>query len=214
MAAQGNNWLRSLNLLALLGLVVVTAALLLRPSDDDGLLGLPELSAGGRAPRTVKAPRDFVLGDPETTARLRAEAVSAVLPTYDADSSAGLAAKVRIEAAFAVVAARGQDGPPAEPHAGPRPPERATIEAFMRALELFLDAPEVETVVRGGFSDPVRDGLIMVVRTIHEQRVVEDRDLLRVSAPEGLVLRVLDPAGAVDHEETRRAAPTRMPIQK
>lgn len=204
MAAQGNNWLRSLNLLALLGLVVVTAALLLRPSDDDGLLGLPELSAGGRAPRTVKAPRDFVLGDPETTARLRAEAVAAVLPTYDADSSAGLAAKVRIEAAFAVVAARGEGAPPTEPHAAPKPPERATIEAFMRALELFLDAPEVETVVRGGFSDPVRDGLIMVVRTIHEQRVVEDRDLLRVSAPDGLVLRVLDPAGAVDHEETLR----------
>jgi hypothetical protein len=62
----------------------------------------------------------------------------------------------------------------------------------------------VESVVRGGFSDPVRDGLIMVVRTIHEQRVVEDRDLLRVSAPDGLVLRVLDPAGAVDHEETLR----------
>lgn len=206
MSAQ-TGWLRGLNLLALLGLVVATAALLLRPSDDDGLLGLPELVTGGRAPRTVKAPRDFALADPETTARLRAEAVQGVLPTYDVDTTAGLEAKSRLERAFAEIVVASRAASTAEPAAaGAVPPkapgiDQAALEGFMRTLELFLDEPEVETVLRGGFSDPVRDGAIMVVRTIHEQRIVEDRDLLRVQAPAGIRLRVLDAAGQVDHEE-------------
>lgn len=204
MSAQ-TGWLRGLNLLALLGLVVVTAALLLRPSDDDGLLGLPELVTGDRAPRTVKAPRDFTLADPETTARLRAEAVAGVLPTYDVDTTAGLAAKTKLEHAFAeiVMASRVPADPAAPPGTPPKAVaiDRPALESFMRTLELFLDEPEVETVLRGGFADSVRDGAIMVVRTIHEQRIVEDRDLLRVQAPDGILVRVLDAVGQVEHEE-------------
>ncbi len=207
MSAQ-TGWLRGLNLLALLGLVVATAALLLRPSDDDGLLGLPDLVTGDRAPRTIKAPRDFALADPDTTARLRAEAVERVLPTYDVDTTAGLEAKSRLERAFAeiVVATRAAAAVVDAAVAAGAPPkapvvDQAALDGFMRTLELYLDEPEVETVLRGGFSDPVRDGAIMVVRTIHEQRIVEDRDLLRVQAPAGILLRVMDAAGQVDHEE-------------
>jgi len=192
MAGERSRWWRNLNQLALLGLIAVTAGLLLRPSDDEALLGLPQLTAGARPSRAVKAPRDFVLRDPETTARLRLEASSRVLPIYDFDTSAGREARSRLERAFA------------EKPAPPAPNiklDRSAVESFMRALELYLDDAELEAVIQGGFSDQLRDAAIMVVRTIHESRIAADRDLLRMQAPQGITLQVLDLNGDVDHEE-------------
>ncbi len=200
--AGRSSLLRNLNMLALILLIAGSGALLLQPSDDDGLLGVPDLVVGKRSPRTIKAPRDFAVPDPETTQRLREEALRRVLPTYDVLSAVGLESKGRIERAFAemsdaVRAAEGPDG-------GARPEHkdtRAASDNFMRALQLYLDDRELETVTRGGFSDEVRDATIMVVRTIYEQRIIDDRDFLRVEAPTGVVVRMVAVSGSVEHEE-------------
>ena len=102
-ADEGSGLLRRLNQLVLLALIAGSAGLFLKPSDDDGLLGLPQLSVGQTAPRTIRAPRDFALPDVETTERLREEAVKAVLPTYVLRSDLGLGAKARIEEIVAVM---------------------------------------------------------------------------------------------------------------
>ncbi|MFO0726169.1 MAG: HDIG domain-containing protein [Myxococcota bacterium] len=189
----------------MLGLILLLAgsgALLLQPSDDDGLLGVPELAVGKPAPRTVKAPRDFAVPDPDTTARLKQEAVRGVLPTYDLLSAVGLEAKARIERAFAEMSDAAHAAEGADAGTKPDPKEaRAISDNFMRALQIYLDDRELEIVTRGGFSEEVRDAAIMVVRTTYEQRIIEDRDFLRVEAPGGALLRVVGPSGTVDHEE-------------
>src|SRR5262245_13659684 len=82
-------FLRDLNIFALLIVIALGAALLLLPSSDDGLLGLPALSVGQEAPRTIKSPRAFVIADLETTERLRQEAMENVLPIYDHHTAKG-----------------------------------------------------------------------------------------------------------------------------
>src|SRR5690348_7610269 len=93
--------LRDLNIFALLVVIASGAAFLLLPGSDDGLVGLPALAAGQEAPRTIKAPRAFVIDDPETTERLRSEAMRDVFPIYDLLTGRGGEVKARIEAAFA-----------------------------------------------------------------------------------------------------------------
>jgi putative nucleotidyltransferase with HDIG domain len=205
-ADEGSGLLRRLNQLVLLALIAGSAGLFLKPSDDDGLLGLPQLSVGQTAPRTIRAPRDFALPDVETTERLREEAVKAVLPTYVLRSDLGLGAKARIERAFAEVTVAPPVPEPPDaakaPAAPPPPPPREVLDAFMRQLQVYLEPRELEVVVRGGFDDTVRDATVMVVRTIHEKRIVDDRDFLRLQAPTGIVVRRLDEAGRPRREET------------
>lgn len=195
--------LRNLNQGALLVVIAATAALLLRPSDDEGLLGLPELIAGDRAPRSIKAPRDFAIEDPATTERLREEAAAEVLPIFDLSTDRGVEAKSRIERAFAEMAPEPSVQPAPEGLFPPSwPQDRALADNFMRALQLYFDERELEALFRGGFTEEVRDAAIMVVRSVHEQRIAEDKDVLRLQAPTGLTLRALTPEGLVEREET------------
>lgn len=202
-------WLRHLNIVALLVVIAATAALLLQPSDDDSLLGLPQLAVGERAPRTIKAPRDFAVADPETTERLRLDAVAKVLPVYDLSTGLGVEVKNRIERAYAEMTGTIPQETP-EAAAAKRPPEPRTFrpedrelaDNFMRALQLYFEDHELEVLFRGGFGEQIRDAAIMVARTVFEQHIVEDKDFVRLQAPQGITLRVLGRTGELEHEQT------------
>lgn len=181
--------LRHLNVVALLMVVAAAAGLLMYPSDDDRLLGLPDLEVGEIASRTVKSPRNFAIRDLDTEARLRAEAVARVRPVHDLVTGLGAQAKGRIEAGIAAVRGETQ-------------PESSRAVAFMRAVEAFFDDDAYAQLSGTGFTDEFFDGAIMVVRTIYEQQIVEDRALLELSAPSGIQIRVLAPDGSIDHEES------------
>jgi putative nucleotidyltransferase with HDIG domain len=182
-------FLRDLNILALLIVIAAGAALLLLPASDDGLLGLPALALGEEAPRTIKSPRAFVIADLETTERLRIEAAENVLPIYDHQTARGAEAKAKIEAAFAAEAsARSADG-------------GVTAQEFLLALELIIDESALEPLIRAPIPDEMRDAAIMIAQTAHEPRIVEDRALLRLQAPQGFVLRSVDRDGHAEREE-------------
>lgn len=183
-------FLRDLNILALLIVIALGAALLLLPASDDGLLGLPALTLGQEAPRTIKSPRAFVIADLETTERLRAEAAENVLPIYDHHTARGSEAKAKIETAFAAEAsARGAD-------AGAE-----AAQEFLRALGLIIEESALDPLIRSPLPDELRDAAIMIAQTAHEPRIVEDRALLRLQAPRGFVLRMVDRDGDVEREE-------------
>lgn len=212
MQRPSRGWLRHLNIVAFLLLIAATSALLLQPSDDDSLLGLPQLAVGERAPRTIKAPRDFDIADPETTERLRQDAVAKVLPIYDHATGLGSEVKNRIESAFAEmkeIAAQIPAPPPAEEGAPQkrveprpfRPEDRQDAENFMRALQVYFEDHELEILFRGGFDEQIRDAAIMVARTVFEQRIAEDKDFLKLQAPAGLTIRSLGKSGEVEHEQ-------------
>jgi cyclic-di-AMP phosphodiesterase PgpH len=204
------SFLRHLNIAALLLVIAAAAALLLQPWDDDALIGLPKITPGERAPRTVKSPRDFAIADPTTTERLREDAVSKVLPVYDHFTALGFEAKNRLERAYAEMAdfrlppEEPQEGAPTkkpEPRAFRPEEDRSSADNFMRALQLYLEDHELESLFRAGFDDQIRDAAIMVVRTVYEQRIAEDKDLLRLQAPNGATIRAIAPSGDVEHEE-------------
>lgn len=187
-------FLRDLNILALLLLVGAGASLLLLPQSDDGLLGLPDLSVGEAAPRTIKSPRAFVIEDPETTARLRGEARGRERPTYDLHVGFGKDAKARIEAAFAAADTGGEAAAAADMH-------RERARAFMLALGVTLEESALLPLIKASSSDELRDAAIMVVQAIYEDRIVEDKTLLALKSPNGLQIRMVNPSGTVDREE-------------
>ncbi len=163
------------------------AALLLLPGLDDGLLGLPELKTGEIAPRTVKSPRGFIIEDFETTGRLQREARSRVLPTYDLAADLGGRSKRRIEAAFRSIADLDET-----------PPERE--RRFILALGSNLHPDSLLPLTRAPHADELRDAAIMIVQSIYQARIVEDKALLMLQAPEGVAVRMLNQRGASDRE--------------
>jgi cyclic-di-AMP phosphodiesterase PgpH len=195
-------FLRDLNILAILILISSGAALLLLPGSDDGLLGLPDLTVGQDAPRTVKSPRAFAIADIETTERLRTESVARVLPVYDLHTALGGEAKERIEAAFANdTALRALDG------GTPKPEElhelhRVRAKEFLRALQVFIDEEALLPLFKAGDPDELRDAAIMIVQNLYERRIVDDRALLRLQAPDGIQLRIVEPDETAEKEET------------
>lgn len=187
-------------MVALLTVIAAGAALLLLPGSDDGLLGLPPLAVGQDAPRSIKSPREFAIEDPETTERLRLEAIAQVLPIYDLVAAKGGEAKVKIEAAFAAAAELDTHEPGATA-AENGELHRLRAQAFMRALQTILDEEALLPLIKPPVSDELRDAAIVLVQTIYESRIVEDRALLKLQAPSGLLLRIVDTSGGPPREE-------------
>ena len=207
-------FLRDLNILALLVVIASGASLLLLPQSDDGLLGLPDLVAGESAPRTIKSPRTFAIEDPETTARLRREARGRERPTYNLHVGFGRDAKARIEAAFLAAAAAqpvnsGAAADRPEPAKGAAPAvdrdqedaRRERARAFMLALGVTLDESALLPLIKASGDDELRDAAIMLVKAVFEERIVEDKALLALRAPNGLQVRMVNPDGTVNREE-------------
>jgi putative nucleotidyltransferase with HDIG domain len=184
--------LRHLNVLVLLVVVYMAAAMLLRPADDDALLGLPDLEVGDIAPRTIRAPRAFEIRDEDTERRLRQEAQERVRPVHDFLPFTGIEARARLEQAFA---AMGVDVVPPKP--------RPSRDDFMRALLVSFPEGELEAIAKVGFGDEFRDAALMVVGDLFEQRIVEDRALFELQAPGGILVRVWSPdRSGVEREES------------
>ncbi|MBI4819868.1 MAG: HDIG domain-containing protein [Deltaproteobacteria bacterium] len=184
-------FLRELPLLGLLIVVATAAAAFLVPRHDDLLLSdLKLLKAGDLAPRAVQSPRAFTLADRETTEQLVQEAASRVKPTYDWISGVGLDARDRLEAGFRFMAGV------REPLTGDR------ADDLMRALQVVFDPEQLGVLSKVPFDDELRDAAIMVVRTTNEHPVVEDKELLKLQAPDGIHLRVLTRTGLIDREES------------
>ncbi|MBI2373360.1 MAG: HDIG domain-containing protein [Deltaproteobacteria bacterium] len=183
---------RELPLVGLLAVVATAAAAFLIPRHDDLLLSdLRTLQAGDAAPRTVKSPRAFTLPDQVTTERLGKEASERVKPTFDWIGGVGVDARERVEAAFRVMASG----------AGREPITGARADDFMLALQVVFDAEQLVLLSKVVFDDELRDATIMVVRTAHEHPLAEDKELLKLQAPEGIHLRVLTRSGQLDREE-------------
>ena len=179
--------LRHLNLGALLAVVGAASALMMYPSDDGGLLGLPKLEVGQGAPRTIKSPRNFSIRDLDTEARLRVEAIGRVRPVYEHVTGWGTETKRRVEAAFvAAVEAR----------------PRTSADSFMRTVRAFYDEDRWKLIRRTGFTDEYRDAAIMIVAKLAPLRIAEDVSGLELGAPDGIQIRVRTPEGSVEHEES------------
>jgi len=174
-------------MVALLLVIATSGGLLLLPRTDDGLLGLPELQAGEASPRTIKSPAEVMVTDPQTSAQLRARAAAEVLPTYDQLPWMGDTIKHRIEAAFRAV--------PAAPNPGLK------AEAFMLELRVTIDQKQLLPIITAEHLDELRDAMIMVVQTIYEAPVVQDRPYLRLqSNPEGVLVRIMAGEGKPQDE--------------
>ncbi|MBK8012211.1 MAG: HDIG domain-containing protein [Deltaproteobacteria bacterium] len=193
--AQPGRFVRDLNIAALLVLVLAGAALLLLPASDDGLLGLPPLTVGAEAPRTIKAQRQFVIADAETTQRLRDEAEARIRPTYDLLLDVGHHAKAKLELAFQMA------GEWAGPTVDDDESRVARTRAFILSLGTSVEADVVAPLVAATNGEEVRDAAVMVAQTVHERRIVADKALLMLQAPDGVRLRWLNGDGKSDHEE-------------
>lgn len=185
--------IRDLNLLALLTLIAASSGLLLLPSRDDGLLGLPELAVGDPAPRNIRSPQAFTIEDPDSTARNRARAREEVLRVYDHHLWVGSAAKQRLVQAFE--SAR----PRPEREAGDGSIQR--VRDFILALGATVNERVLLPVVTAEDLESLRDAALMVAETAFEVRIVEDKALLALEmTPNGAIVRMLDKESAAGPE--------------
>ena len=187
-------FLRDLNLVALLTVIAASAGLLLLPSRDDGLLGLPVLKVGDPAPRSIRSPQAFTIEDPDSTARNRARAGEEVLRVYDHHLWVGSAARLRLVRAFE--SAR----PPADPQADDGPLGR--VRDFILALGATVNERVLLPVLTAEDLESLRDAALMVAETAFEVRIVEDKALLALEmAPAGATVRMVDNEAEAGPEE-------------
>ena len=186
--------LRDLNLLALLTVIAASAGLLLLPSRDDGLLGLPELAVGDPAPRNIRSPQAFTVEDPDSTARNRARAREEVLRVYDHHLWVGSTAKQRLARAFEAA------GPRLASQTEDRPPI-GRVRDFILALGATVNERVLLPVVTAEDLESLRDAALMVAETAFEVRIVEDKALLALEmAPAGATVRMVDNAAEAGPE--------------
>jgi cyclic-di-AMP phosphodiesterase PgpH len=155
-----------------------------------------QLRVGDPSPRTILAPQQLVVDDPDATdtaRRTAAESVNAVV-VDDRDAQAAIVADVR-EVFSATREAR---EPVDDDGDGESPPRRATREEEQQrllALEPDLDADVADALVRLSESDleVVERETISIAQELARQRVEEDgiEPLLQGTIPTELALRPL-----------------------
>lgn len=136
-----------------------------------GLFKDSPIRAGVPSPRTVFAPEQLRVDDPEATERLRREAEAAVEPVVVVDSEASAAIVQRVRDAFD--AARSAREPDAN---GRVPREDDQVEVLEERLPM-LDRGAVEVLV--ALSDSAlaeaAASAVDIARTLARQRITEDR---------------------------------------
>ncbi len=187
-------FLRDLNIVALLCVIAAAGALLLLPISDDGLLGLPKLEVGDLSPRTIKSPQAFVVPNADATEQQRRAVVRKIRPVYDQKVWLGDDAKRRLESAF-------EDGRRHKEDPEETVSERA--RRFMLGLGVAMDEEALEPLLAADNTEELRDASIMVVQTIYEQRIVEDKRFLDLQNPaRGFTLRMVNEDGEVARTES------------
>jgi putative nucleotidyltransferase with HDIG domain len=187
-------FLRDLNIIALLCVIAAAGALLLLPISDDGLLGLPQLEVGDLSPRTIKSPQAFVVPNLDATEQQRRAVVRKIRPVYDQRVWLGEDAKRRLEDAFDE-GRRHKDDPEETIE------ERARL--FMLGLGVAVDEEALTPLLAAGNQEELRDATIMVVQTIYEQRIVEDKRFLDLQNPaRGFTLRMVNEDGEIARTES------------
>lgn len=163
-------FLRDLNIVALLLLLVGAAGLFMSPRSDDVLLGLPDLQLNDKSPRTIRSPRALTITDPENTRRLQDEAATRVAPVFDQEVWLVEHAERRVAAAFEVLtASSAAEASSAE--------VEAYKEAFSDALGVVIDERTLGAVLQAR-PDEMRDAVLSVLSSIGERPIVaRARDL-------------------------------------
>lgn len=181
--ARPGRRLRDLNILLLLGLTAVSSALLLIPSSDDVLLGLPEVQLGDVSPRTIQSPVAMEIPDPRNTKRFRDAAAAEQLPVYDHQS--GLLAETldRIDAAFDML--RPEDTDPGR------------LFAFIDASGVEMSLVELTPLLSEVRPDEAKDAAASLLTRLMEAPI----RLAKSPVPDSPVkLRRIDASGQVASE--------------
>ena len=207
---------RQLLALSLLAGVSVCAAFLLTPSrftpaiPEDSELGKPFVG-------TLKANRDFVVLDPDTTADKREEAARAVGPVYDFDGSAADTMQRRISDAFGegreaieqwkrenpAKAVRLPGAKPAKavtaaPRAAPSREQAELLkflnsrrDEFWKTLQAVVDDEDYLELARQGFDPAIERAAVRLAGLSAAGFTVEERGLLAADRERAIVVRTL-----------------------
>ena len=186
-AERGSRWrrpariIRDLEATGLLVVVALASALLLLPRGDDGLIGLPTLTAGVVAPRTVTSPRSYSTPDPDLTRQTRMRARAAVHPVFD--HLIGSDPKVRLGEAFRAA------------ESSKLHPAQTFVDALGAQLELKTVGPLLKTDQRS----MVVDAASMLLEALHQRRLVSDPAFGAVR--QVITVRAVDADGQVTSEQ-------------
>jgi putative nucleotidyltransferase with HDIG domain len=171
------------------------------PADDQSIIGLPQLELGALAPRTLRSPRDLSIRDRSVERRLRQEAMDLVMPVYDLSRARAKRIKQRLDAAFLELNQPAKNSPDSEMPLNTLLDTKLS-ERFMRTLGVYFEAPKFMQIARAGFESDVKDAIVMLVQTIFEQPISDDKNLLALQVRPGVRVRYLAADGFVDEERT------------
>jgi putative nucleotidyltransferase with HDIG domain len=147
------------------------------------------LKPGTIAQRDFVAPRDFILPDPEATARKKSDAATDVLPVYDRDAQAAARLEESIRGAFAAARA-------IERASGARAGRSAT-SAFRPAFAMPIGDAALEAFARLHFSPDLESRMISAATKLYRSGVVDNKELLLQHRERGVLVR--DSTGGGEH---------------
>lgn len=135
----------------------------------------PEYRHGMIAQENIKADRDFLVEDVNSTRQKRNEASASVRPVYDYDAEIAITLRTKIKKSFAVASSRQED---------------AYVKALLeKSLGRSITSGEYSFLKMNNFSDDLQQKLARVVTAFYENRLVS-QDALNNNEREK-VLRLL-----------------------
>lgn len=182
-AALRDGWLR----LAAVALPAITASFVLVPQLASRSYPTTTESLGKPVTENIKAPHDITVVDPDMTARMRDEAVSAVRRVYDFDKLVSGELGERIRAALAAL-----------PHGAGDVDDtawRAAAARLSRALDVELDPAAVHSLA----VDPrLAAAWVRLVTETNAQPIVTDREALAEDVEHGITVQRVPADGSPD----------------
>jgi len=170
-------------LVMLLGTTILIAVLLF-PSL---LMTTPRYQIGDVAEKDIKSPKHFLIEDKEATQRKREETARSVLTIYDFDDTMASKLGGRITHAFKHVRAL---------PAAPQTPSRHDLiwkekQSFEDMLGVQVSNSVYKSLEKENFSDPIRQGIVSLLRSVFENGVVANKQLVLQQQHKGIILRTL-----------------------
>jgi len=170
-------------LVMLLGTTILIAVLLF-PSL---LMTTPRYQIGDVAEKDIKSPKHFLIEDKEATQRKREETARSVLTIYDFDDTMASKLGGRITHAFKHVRAL---------PAAPQTPSRHDLiwkekQSFEDMLGVQVSNSVYKSLEKENFSDSIRQGIVSLLRSVFENGVVANKQLVLQQQHKGIIVRTL-----------------------
>ncbi|HOW57892.1 MAG TPA: HDIG domain-containing protein, partial [Smithellaceae bacterium] len=169
-------------------LLCLCLAFLLSP---DLHLFRPSFTAGMIVPGNIKADRDFLVEDLESTAQKKKDAAENIKPIYDYDSNVPLNIKTKLVQAFSAANdLRKTSNDKSSGNLHPSPPDtQLPKKKIETALGVSLSSDEFNAIHLRKFSDELLNRFSRLISSVYESRLITNVNFTKNEQDKGIVVR-------------------------